>query len=196
MQTNKYLSYKDYISHQSEKTQDPVRRKQWLSLEWNSKVLYFTSHFKRVFDEFPLSASQTGLALGARTGQEVEAMRSFGLYAVGIDIVPCYPHVIAGDIHKIPFKDNSFDFIFSNVFDHCLYPNIFAQEIRRVASIDAIVLLHLQFGQTDFYGVTNINHANDVIKLFENDNILWNKKMDPDPTIFMDWCVLLKIEKY
>ncbi|OGV49406.1 MAG: hypothetical protein A2X49_00585 [Lentisphaerae bacterium GWF2_52_8] len=192
---SRYSSYEDYLRHQSQKTLDPERRKKWLGQEWEPKLLYFEKHFKKVTDSFPLMAHARAIALGARTGQEVEAMRKTGFDAIGIDIVPCPPLVLQGDIHKIPFPDNHFKFAFSNIFDHALYPKTFVSEIRRVLAPGGLALLHLQFDQTDEYGVTEISNPREVANLFETDKVLWNGPMSPDPTIAMDWELLLQINK-
>ena len=72
------------------------------------------------------------LCFGARTGQEVVALNEIGMEAKGIDIVPQEPYVIKGDIHDAPFVDDTFDFVFTNIVDHSIYPQKFMSEIERV----------------------------------------------------------------
>ena len=80
------------------------------------------------YDEI-LSSCKNALCLGARTGQEVVALQERGIDAIGIDLVPCKPYVIVGDIHDLKYEDASYDFMYTNIFDHCFYPEKFCQEI-------------------------------------------------------------------
>ena len=64
--------------------------------------------------------------------------------AIGIDIVEQLPHVIKGDIHDIPFDDNTFDFVFTNIFDHSIYPEKFISEIERILKPNGYCLIQLE----------------------------------------------------
>jgi SAM-dependent methyltransferase len=160
----KYSNYEEYISHQKEKTEDPERRKKWLNDEWDEKYNYFFSEYKYVLDKFNIKPSGRGLGLGARTGQEVKAMLNIGyLNSIGIDLVPCEPLVIEGDIHDLPFKTNEFSFAFTNIYDHSLYPDKFLEEIVRTLAIGGIGVIHLQVGMvTDDYGVVDITSTKTI----------------------------------
>ncbi len=166
-QVRQYKKYSDYIDHQKEKTLDPVRRKKWLNEEWQLKLDGFKEAFKP-YEEY-INDSRA-LCIGARTGQEVEAMIEMGADAVGVDICPHPPNVIEGDMHELPFQDNSFDFTFSNVLDHSLYPSKKISEIERVLSPNGIAVLHLQVNTpSDIYTETEVNDVYyDVITLFKN----------------------------
>lgn len=55
---------------------------------------------------------------------------------------------IIADAHNLPFKDNSFDFVFAfNVFEHLENPFIAASEIYRVLKIGGKVIIHTAFLQ-------------------------------------------------
>ena len=149
-QENKYI---EYINLQKEKTTDPVRREKWLNGEWLSKI----SGFKEVFNKHIDYIGNKCLCIGARTGQEVQALIDLNKNAIGIDLVACEPLVVEGDFHDLSFDDESFDFIFSNAFDHSLYPSKFCSEIIRVLKPGGVTLLHLQISEdNDKYGVYNI----------------------------------------
>ena len=64
--------------------------------------------------------------------------------AIGIDIVDYPPLVIYGDAHDIPFKHETFDFVFSNSLDHSIYPTKYLCEMQRVLKVGGYGLLHLQ----------------------------------------------------
>lgn len=179
--------YLDYLKKQKEKTLDPARRKKWLGEEWDLKI----KEFKEIFTEykFALKDCKNALCVAARTGQEVQALQDMGINAIGIDIVPCPTLVIEGDMHNIPYPDKSFDFVYSNSFDHSLYPDKFVREMERVAR--KYILLQLQIGVTqDEYTATTINSSEEVIKLFNSFSVVANRQL-PQPRLGMNWDLLL-----
>lgn len=147
------MNYEDYVKLQKEKTTNKANRARWLGPLWK----YNLKGFKRIFSEHEPLIGERCLCLGARTGQEVQALIDMGRDAIGIDLVPHEPLVIEGDFHNLDFEDNSFNFVFSNVFDHALYPSKFLEEIGRVLVKDGISIIHLQFGiPSDKYGVYDV----------------------------------------
>lgn len=171
-------SYEDYLSLQVTKTLDPERRERWLTDEWEPKVTIFRDYFKQELDKSIFSDAENyplkkALCIGARTGQEVQALIDLGVDAIGVDIVPNEPLVQEGDLHDLPFQDATFNLVFSNVFDHALYPDRMVAEMERVCDDSGLMLLHLQIGMsTDFYGVTEIRDIEAVSNLFKSSNIL------------------------
>ena len=159
-----YHSYDDYLNHQKEKTLDPKRREKWLNEEWVPKLNYFKAEFEYIQNHYGLNLGEKGLGLGARTGQEVQAMVDLGLInSVGIDLVENPPLVLEGDIHNLNFQDNSFSFLFTNIYDHALYPEKFLEEMVRVLKSRGIGLIHLQVGMvTDDYGVVDITSTTSI----------------------------------
>ena len=191
-----YTSYPEYIGHQKRKTLDSVRRKKWLAEEWDLKLKVFRKCFIRTFGK-NLSGKRC-LGVCARTGQEIQAFKDLGAEAIGIDIVPCKPLVIEGDMHNIPFSDNSFDIVFSNSIDHSLYPEKFIEEVRRVSKSNALVLLHLMLHRIPYrqrkqdYDICDIDDSRSVIKLFEDVEVLKNKTCC---YFSSNWEILLRIIK-
>lgn len=178
VQVQKYQSYEDYINHQKEKTTDPERREKWLGEEWELKLNFFESKFSEYQERFFDESFKKAVGLGARTGQEVQAFKNIGLDAIGIDLVPCEPLVIEGDIHDMPFHDSEFDVAFTNVFDHSLYPQKFVREIERILKKGGIAIIHLAMAmETDQYGVTEVYKDKAVIELFDHSNVLISQKM-------------------
>lgn len=159
-----YNTYDDYLSHQKEKTLDPVRREKWLGEEWEPKLNYFKNEYLYIKDKFNLKFGNKGLGLGARTGQEVQAMIDIGMTdSLGIDLVDNPPLVIEGDIHNLKFEDNTYDFLFTNIYDHALYPEKFLKEMVRVLNSGGIGMIHLQVGMvTDDYGVVDITSTKSI----------------------------------
>lgn len=166
------------MEHQAKKTNDPVRRKKWLGEEWEVKLNYFEASFRRYKEQFFKADFKKAIGLGARTGQEIQAFINLGYEAIGIDIVPCEPLVIKGDIHNIPFDDSSYDIVFTNIFDHSLKPEKFASEIERILRPNGMCILHLAIDtSTDPFGVIEIEDSSAVINLFKNSRVILNQEM-------------------
>lgn len=176
---NKSEEYKKYIEKQSEKTLDPTRRKKWLGEEWQLKIDGFKSEFNKLKDF--LTSEKKCLCLGARTGQEVVALKEMGIdEVIGIDIVPHEPLVIKGDIHDLEFDDNSFDFIYTNIIDHSINPQKMISEIERVLKPNGIFYLQIQLGiNQDEYTVFEINNPiYDIVTLFDQSFCLYVKPIN------------------
>lgn len=165
----RHKNYNDYIEFQKTKTNDPVRRKKWLNEEWDLKLNEFNRQFSKLISSDLIKKGQNSLCLGARTGQEVKSLHDLGLESIGIDIVPCEPLVIKGDIHKLDFEDNKFDFIYTNILDHSLYPEKMASEVFRTLKNDGIFFLQIQFGiNQDEYTEYEVKNTNNVIEIFKD----------------------------
>lgn len=175
--------YEKYIEHQSKKTLDPKKRKKWLGEEWELKINGFKKEFEK-FKEF-LKEDKKCLCLGARTGQEVVALKQLGVKNVtGIDIVPCEPHVIKGDIHSLDFDDNTFDFVYTNIIDHSIDPKKMISEIERVLKVEGVFFLQIQLGlNQDEYTVFEIKDPiYDVVTLFDKSFCLGIRPVNLDKT--------------
>lgn len=73
------------------------------------------------------------LCLGARTGAEsLGAVEAGFPGSVGIDLHPVGDTVLLGDWHNLTFPDASFDNVYSNSLDHCLYLDRLTENVRRV----------------------------------------------------------------
>lgn len=73
------------------------------------------------------------LCLGARTGAEsLGAARAGFKGSVGIDLHPVGPTVLRGDWHDLTFPDGSFQNVYSNSLDHCLYLDKLTAGVKRV----------------------------------------------------------------
>jgi SAM-dependent methyltransferase len=157
------VNYNDYISLQKRKTTDPIRRHKWLNEEWDIKL----HGFNRIFSSIQSYINGPCLCLGARTGQEVQALRDKGYDAIGVDLVGCEPLVKSGDFHDLPFDGNSFSFIFSNSVDHLYDPAKFFTELLRVAAPNCTVLFHLQVEvPNDEFGTYDIDDINSEVLSF------------------------------
>jgi len=177
----KYNDYQSYINHQKEKTSDPEKRKIWLNEEWDTKISAFKKEFSKLGGF--LTEDKKCLCLGARTGQEVVALKEMGVSeVVGIDIVPNEPYVIEGDVHNLDFEDNSFDFVYTNILNHSFDPKKMIAEAERVLKPDGLFLIQTKAGENqDEYSVFEISHpVYDVVTLFDQSYCLTIQKMDQE----------------
>ncbi|KAG6426750.1 hypothetical protein SASPL_110983 [Salvia splendens] len=96
-----YTSYESYIQRQLNKTLNPKLRKIWTTRDWDRKIQVFAAIFDDLKRRGLLSNSSRALCVGARMGQEVEALRRVGVSdSVGVDLVPSPPLVVRGDFEE------------------------------------------------------------------------------------------------
>ena len=167
-----YRDYNEYTTHQLRKTtSDKIVKRESDNFAEN------VEEFKRVFAPYVSEYDiKTAMCAGARMGAEVRALQDLGVRAIGIDLVDCQPYVIAGDIHDMPFPDDAFAMVYTNVFDHSLRPDVFASEIQRVSKPGALVLMHLAVGtSTDSYRAIDLDSAEDIMDLFSGAEALCRK---------------------
>ena len=151
--------------------------------------------FKKVFDNYKnndtLKNGMKCLCFGARTGQEVVALNEIGMDALGIDIVPQEPYVVEGDIHNAPFEDKTFDFVFTNIMDHSIYPEKFVSEMERVTKPGGHILVQLQLNcKSDEYAENDIYNSSSVISLFKKSTVVEDKLIPF--TLSMNWEFLMR----
>ncbi|PWA62488.1 S-adenosyl-L-methionine-dependent methyltransferases superfamily protein [Artemisia annua] len=175
-----YTSYDKYIRHQLHKTTNPKLRNIWTTRDWDRKIRVFARFFTQLKHEKFLSNSSKALCIGARMGQEVEALKRVGVNdSIGLDLVPYPPNVIKGDFHHQPFNDSTFDFEFSNVFDHALYPDKFVGEIQRTLKPGGICVLHVALSRrSDKYSVNDLYSVEPLKKLFNGSDLVQSRKVD------------------
>ena len=174
--THGYDNYQKYLDHQKEKTTDPERIKKWMNEEWTIKYEGFKEIFER--NKQFLIDKMNAICLGARTGQEVKVLRDIGMNAIGIDLVAFPPYTITGDIHNLEQQDSSYDFVFTNIFDHSLYPEKFCFEMERICESSGIIMIHIQLGiDGDKYSENVIKNPDFIINNFKNSEICQSKSI-------------------
>jgi len=133
----KYDSYKEYVKHQSSKLDKMLKKKNKSTQKvrpecFFKRVRYFQSNLEKFC---PYMVEGKLLCLGARTGAEVKAFMRLGFKdSIGIDLNPGKdnPYVIKGDFHNMPFKDSSFNNVFTNSLDHIFDIRKLSREVNRV----------------------------------------------------------------
>lgn len=180
IKTKDYFTYEEYVNHQKSKANhDTSLYNSLLNELWESDCEGFRLNFKPYNEIF--EKLNNALCLGARTGQEVYVLRELGLDAIGIDLVDTPPLVLEGDVHDLKFENSSYDFIFSNIFDHVLYPEKFINEIKRVLKPNGYCLLHLSIAENghpdhDPWSCNEVNSSKQVIDLFGSDYLILEDK--------------------
>lgn len=175
-----FPSYDEYLKLQLNKTLDPRLRQLWATRDWDRKVVVFSQIFSRLQSRHLLSNSSRALSIGARLGQEVAALKKIGVVdSVGMDLVPSPPLVVKGDFHNQPFKSNSFDFEFSNVFDHALYPDRFVGEIERTLKPGGVAVIHVALHRRgDKYSANDLLGVDGIVGLFKQSDLVSTEKVD------------------
>ena len=173
--THKYEKYEDYVKYQLKKTSDKTKQAKWKGSEWELKINIFKNLFKSNQNE--IEQKTNAICLGSRTGQEVVALKEIGVNnVIGIDLHEFQPYTIKGDIHDIAFDNETFDLVFTNIFDHSLYPEKMASEVNRILTKDGIFIIHLQDRPGDKYTEINITDMEKIVELFSPLKLL--KKTD------------------
>ena len=125
-----------------------------------------------------VSNKSKAICLGARTGQEVRALQELGIEAIGIDLVPFPPYTIEGDIHNLEYSDESFDFVFTNIFDHTPYPEKFVSEMERVCAVSGVIVINLLVkAPGDDYSENIVYDASQVEELFKLCSVIESRKI-------------------
>ena len=175
-----YKTYESYIQRQLNKTLNLKLREIWRTRDWDRKIQVFTRFFGELKQKKLLSNDSKALSIGARMGQEVEALKRVGVSdSIGMDLVPSPPLVVEGDFHNQPFEDGTFDFEFSNVFDHALYPEKFVGEIERTLKPGGVCVLHVSVNKrTDKYSANDLYSVEPLKKLFKRSNLVHVRTVD------------------
>lgn len=122
-----FADYDTYVREQGGKAH---RLRDFLLEHLPKQTESFTRTFKAAAPH--LKAGRV-LCLGARTGAESLGATAAGFTgSVGIDLHPVGPTVLRGDWHDLPFDAQSFENVYSNSLDHCLYLDRLAAQIKRV----------------------------------------------------------------
>ena len=175
-----YSSYDAYIQRQLNKTLNPRLRKIWTTRDWDRKIPVFARFFEDLKEKKLLQKGSKALCVGARVGQEVEALRRVGVSdSIGMDLVPYPPLVVKGDFHNQPFDNGTFDFEFSNVFDHALYPERFVGEIERTLKPNGVCVLHVALSRrADKYSANDLYSVDPLLTLFNHSSLVHVRAVD------------------
>ncbi|KAM1597909.1 hypothetical protein PS2_032768 [Malus domestica] len=145
----------------------------YTSKDWIQAVHFFSAVFQDLMSQGFLSRKAKSLCVETPSGHDVYALRESGVKdAVGVFKKALRPLVIPGEAHRLPFADNSFDFVFSGGgrLDKSPKPADFAAEIVRTLKPEGFAVVHV--GARDTYSFHSF------IELFNCSKLVTSRDID------------------
>ena len=142
----KYTSEEEYIEHQKKKTTNAKVRRHFKN-RFDKRVNIFKSKFLFPYNNGLIKPGWNALCLGARLGEEVQALKNLAIDAIGIDLVPCLPLVLEGNFMHIDYPDNHFDMLYTNSIDHAFDIKEMFKEAYRVLKNKGFFIVDVFPGQ-------------------------------------------------
>lgn len=147
--------YEAYLAKQASKAKRPSTVAK-IHPHRGDRVKWFAQRFSRL-------SGRSAVCLGARYGEEVEALQGLGWKATGIDIDEYPPWVVAGDMNQ-PIEGKH-DLIYTNAFDHCWEPERFISNVRAAMNPGGRLVLHLSDGKAGAFETVEWDETEDVTNL-------------------------------
>ncbi|KAI3788657.1 hypothetical protein L2E82_01429 [Cichorium intybus] len=141
--------------------------------EVHKRVMFYITVFQDLIVDGFLSTKSKSLCVETPVGEDVYALREIGVDdSVGIYKKASKPLVINGLGHKHPFKDNTFDFIFSGngALDRSDKAAEFAAEVGRTLKPEGYAVVHTSSKDTYSF--------NSFIRLFNCCKFIHSRHMD------------------
>jgi FkbM family methyltransferase len=145
----------------------------YTSKDWIKAVHYYSSVFQDLITEGRLSPGSKALCVETSTGQDVYALRQIGVRdSIGIFKKASRPLVIKALPNKVPFGDNTLDFVFSGGarLDKASRPSDLASEIERTLKPEGFLVVHI--GAKDTYSF------NSFLELFNSCELIKSRDID------------------
>ncbi|CAN0927893.1 hypothetical protein LINGRAHAP2_LOCUS36152 [Linum grandiflorum] len=138
-------------SNKAVKSNPSPRSEMYTSKNWIKSVQFYSSIFQDLISDGFLSPSSKSLCVETPFGQEVFALKEIGVAdSIGVFKKASKPLVISGKLNRIPFDENTFDFVFSggNRFDSVLRPFDLSSEITRTMKPEGFLVVHVRANDT------------------------------------------------
>ncbi|KAG2686104.1 hypothetical protein I3760_10G161500 [Carya illinoinensis] len=119
----------------------------YTSKGWIKAVNFYSSVFQDLISEGYLSEGSKSLCVQTPTGQDVHALKQVGVEdSIGIFKKASRPLVIKALPNRVPFDDNTFDFVFSGGgrLDQLSRPLELASEIERTLRPEGFAVVHIE----------------------------------------------------
>ncbi|KAK8512135.1 hypothetical protein V6N12_031863 [Hibiscus sabdariffa] len=151
------------------------RRDLYTSKQWVKAVQYYSSIFQDLIAHGYLSPHSKSLCVDTPLGQDVFALKEIGVEdSIGIFKKAAKPLVVKGEGHRIPFDDNTFDFIFSGEarFDASARPVDVASEIARALKPQGFAVVHIKANDTySFNSFLDLFNSCKLVKVHDIDGM-------------------------
>lgn len=198
MQKRPYPSYEIYIEHQASKIKKPGVESDLLKVHKEriqSFAKMMTTHLVEFAPPITSEGPKKALCAGARKGEEVKAMVTLGYDAIGVDLSETFPHVVQGDFNKnLPFKDETFDVVFSNSIDHIYCLDMFSTEMTRITKPGAVLMFCISFDMGGFESLV-VDSASEIETAFTGFKSIKHCKLKK-PDIYQEpYTELLMLQK-
>ena len=154
----------------------------YTSKDWIKAVQFYSLVFQDLVSQGYLAPDSKSLCVETQTGQEVHALKEIGVSdSIGIFKKAFKPLVIKAPQNKIPFDDNTFDFVFSGGgrLDNAPRPLDLASEIVRSLKPGGYVVAHI--AATDTYSF------NSFLELFNSCKLIKSQEIDGFDSISMPY---------
>ncbi|KAI6675262.1 hypothetical protein NL676_003168 [Syzygium grande] len=151
----------------------PKRRDPRESKEWIQAVRFYSSVFQDLMVDAFLWPVHRTLCVGSVAGEDVFALRDIGVMdSIGIAKKASPPLVKSGALHRLPFRDDTFDFIFSGAghFDGFPRPVDVAAELERTLKLEGFLVVHVRANDTYSF--------NSFLEMFKHCTLLRSHDID------------------
>lgn len=138
----------------------------WSTKPWKRAVKFYSSMFQDLIGDFHVSPRSKSLCLETPDGEDVFALREIGISdSIGVYKKSAKPLVVSAPAGKIPFGNNTFDFIFSGGgrLDRSAKQAAFAAEVARTLKPEGVFVIHT--GSKDEYSFNSFIRLFDCCKL-------------------------------
>lgn len=172
MQHRPYKSYEEYVEHQKIKRGKPGVVEGLIAVR-EERIAAFSEIFRRFLTKRFRKNCSSAICLGARLGEEVEALWRMKIKATGVDLFEYLPWVIIGDFNqKLPFDDNSFTLVFSNSVDHIYDLPSWSQEVNRLLRPGGQILVQLMLGRMGGFESIQVDSPQEIVALFPGYSVI------------------------
>ena len=121
------------------------------------------------------------LVIGPRTESDILRLKGDGFYnVIGLDLISYSANIVLGDMHDIPFSENSFDVVIMGwTLSYSNNPSQVASEILRVAKPSALVAIGVEHATENSRSLNRsglldpledanrVNTVDQILELFE-----------------------------
>jgi SAM-dependent methyltransferase len=134
------------------------------------------------------------LCLGPRNGIELEHLREAGCRVVrGLDLFSTQPDIEVGDMHAMPFLDDSFEMVWaSHVLEHALDPRKVCAEITRVVKPGGYLMAAYPTNfQTNWHDRWNYGAPDTLLDYLPGSALLVSRRTRAGESV--EWAALYRI---